>query len=137
MDRLARNVKELLGLIDHLNSKKVEVHFVHRDMKFTGSHDPISRLILTVIGAVAELEREQILERQRWGIQQAKEQGKYKGGKTKITPEKVLLLEQLMKTREPLGKIAGALSVSRQCLYRYMKKIQSKKEVDSINQDMK
>jgi len=124
MDRLARNVKELLDLIDQLNDKNVVVHFLKEDMKFTGKTDHMSRLILTVIGAIAEFERQQILERQREGIKEAQKKGKYRGGKTKMTPDKIQQLEEMLKTREPKSKIAKLLGVSRFTLYRYLEKIE-------------
>jgi DNA invertase Pin-like site-specific DNA recombinase len=124
MDRLARNVKELLDLIDQLNAKKVAVHFVKEKMEFTGAKDHMSRMILTVMGAIAELERQQILERQREGIAEAQKKGKYRGGKTKMTPDKIKQLEEMLKTREPKSKIALGLGISRFTLYRYLEKIQ-------------
>lgn len=128
MDRLARNVKELLELIDQLNAKHVAVHFLKENMQFTGLDDHMSRLILTVIGAIAEFERQQILERQREGIKEAQKKGKYKGGKTKMTPEKIQQLEEMLKTREPKSKIALGLGISRFTLYRYLKEIEQQGE---------
>jgi len=123
MDRLARNVKELLQLIDSLNSKKVEVHFVKENMKFTGSDDHMSRLILTVIGAIAEFERQQILERQLEGIAQAKIQGKYKGSTSKMTSEIIDKIKEKLTTRKSKSLIAEELGISRFTLYRYLKRI--------------
>lgn len=123
-DRLARNVKELLELVDKLNDKKVEVHFIKEGWQFKGKSDEMTRMLLTIIGAIAEYERQQILERQREGIALAKKEGKYKGGKTKMTPEKIQQLEEMLKTREPKSKIALGLGISRFTLYRYLEKIQ-------------
>lgn len=122
-DRLARNVKELLELVDKLNDKKVEVHFIKEGWQFKGKNDEMTRMLLTIIGAIAEYERQQILERQREGIALAKKEGKYKGGKTKMTPEKIKELEELLKTRAPKSEIALKLKISRFTLYRYLEKL--------------
>jgi len=124
-DRLARNVKELLELVDKLNEKKVEVHFVKEGWQFNGKTDEMTRMLLTIIGAIAEFERQQILERQRFGIAEAKKQGKYRGGKTKMTPDKIRELEELLKTRQPKSKIALGLGISRFTLYRYLDKLEA------------
>ncbi len=122
-DRLARNVKELLDLVDRLNSKGVVVHFVKEGWFFRGKSDEMTRMLLTIIGAIAEYERQQTLERQREGIAIAKKEGKYKGGKTKMTPEKIRELEELLKTRAPKSEIALKLKISRFTLYRYLEKL--------------
>lgn len=129
MDRLARNVKELLDLIDQLNSKKVVVHFIKENMKFTGMEDHMSRLILTIIGAIAEFERQQILERQRDGIAEARKAGKFKGGKRKVTDEVLEQIKERLKTKDSKSKIARDLKISRFTLYRYLENISPLQEV--------
>jgi DNA invertase Pin-like site-specific DNA recombinase len=126
MDRLARNVKELLDLIDQLNTKNVTVSFIKENMQFTGLQDHMSRLILTVMGAIAEFERQQILERQREGIAEAKKQGKYKGTKKKLNSEKLEILKKDLQTRKSISQIALDLGVSRFTLYRYIKEFDLK-----------
>jgi len=78
ISRFARNTRDLLDLIEQLCKKEVE--FVSRKESIDTS-TPTGRFMLTVFGAVAELEREYILQRQREGIAIAKEQGAYKGRK--------------------------------------------------------
>jgi DNA invertase Pin-like site-specific DNA recombinase len=78
ISRFARNTKDLLDLIDKLNAK--DVIFV----SLTESIDtttPTGIFMLTVFGAVAQLERDYIKERQAEGIEVAKEAGAYKGRK--------------------------------------------------------
>lgn len=78
ISRFARNTRDLLELIEKLGEKKVE--FVSKKEAIDTS-TPTGRFMLTVFGAVAELEREYILQRQREGIAIAKEQGIYRGRK--------------------------------------------------------
>ena len=123
-DRLARSVRDLHYLVDLLVSKKVTVNFVRQNLTFSGKDSPMSKFQLSLLGAVAELERDILLERQREGIKEAQKKGMYKGGKTKMTPDKIKQLEEMLKTREPKSKIALALGISRFTLYRYLEKIQ-------------
>lgn len=78
ISRFARNTRDLLELIEILNEK--EVAFVS-NKEAIDTNTPTGKFMLTVFGAVAELEREYILQRQREGIAVAKKQGKYKGRK--------------------------------------------------------
>ena len=78
ISRFARNTRDLLELIEKLSEKGVE--FVSRK-EAIDTTTPTGKFMLTVFGAVAELEREYILQRQREGISIAKAQGKYTGRK--------------------------------------------------------
>lgn len=106
IDRLARNTKELLQLIDVLIDNAVKVTFVDNNQTFDNS--PSSRLILTMMGAVAEFERGIIAARRDEGIAIAKEKGKYKGKQAnKELHAKVLrLLAAGNNTIEEIAKIA-------------------------------
>ena len=78
--RLARSTKDLLEIVEYLNNKGV--HLVSNKENLDTS-TPTGKLMLTMIGAIAEFERQQILERQREGIAIAKREGKFKGGQVK------------------------------------------------------
>lgn len=78
ISRIARNTRDLLGIVEQLTAKGVEFISIKEQIDTT---TPQGKFMLTVFGALAELERENILERQREGIAIAKEQGKYKGRK--------------------------------------------------------
>lgn len=78
ISRFARNTKDLLELIEILSDK--DVVFISKK-EAIDTNTPTGKFMLTVFGAVAELEREYILQRQREGIEIAKAQGKYKGRK--------------------------------------------------------
>ena len=78
ISRFARNTKDLLELVEQLTAKQVE--FVSKKENIDTS-TPTGKFMLTIFGAVAELEREYILQRQREGIEIAKQKGVYKGRK--------------------------------------------------------
>ena len=78
ISRFARNTKDLLNLIEKLTQKKVE--FVSKK-EAIDTTTPTGKFMLTIFGAVAELEREYILQRQAEGIAIAKQKGVYKGRK--------------------------------------------------------
>ena len=84
ISRFARNTRDLLELVDRLSEKEVE--FISQKEAIDTS-TPTGKFMLTVFGAVAELEREYILQRQREGIEIAKRQGKYKGRKPTDHPD--------------------------------------------------
>lgn len=94
ISRFARNTKDLLELVEQLTSKQVE--FISKKEAIDTS-TPTGKFMLTIFGAVAELEREYILQRQKEGIAIAKQQGVYKGRKPIEHPkftEVVLLWKQ-------------------------------------------
>ena len=76
--RLARSTKDLLEIVELLDKKKVTLISSKENID---SSTPTGKLMLTMIGAINEFERANLLERQREGIAQAKKDGKYKGRK--------------------------------------------------------
>lgn len=78
ISRFARNTRDLLELLDRLDSKGVS--FISKKESID-TQTPSGRFMLTVFGAVAELEREYLMDRQREGVAEAKKAGKYKGRK--------------------------------------------------------
>ncbi len=115
ISRFARNTKDLLELTEELNSKHVQ--FISQKEKID-TDTPAGKFMLTIFGAVAELEREYIRQRQREGIEIAKENGKYKG-----RPEKQLdnfpAVYVQWKKREITAKSASEqLGISRSTFYR-------------------
>lgn len=85
ISRIARNTRDLLSIVSELTEKQVEFVSLKENIDTT---TPQGRFMLTVFGALAELERENILERQREGIAIAKSEGKYKGRKPLEIDEK-------------------------------------------------
>jgi DNA invertase Pin-like site-specific DNA recombinase len=120
MDRLARNLRDLRNLVDDLTDRGVVVKFIKEHLEFTGETNSTAKLMLNIMGAVAEFEREMILERQREGISLAKAEGKYKGGKFKLTGDRVIELRRRATSGENKAALAREFNISRQTLYGYM-----------------
>lgn len=119
ISRFARSTKDLLALVEDLTQKKVE--FISQK-EAIDTTSPQGRFMLTVFGAMAELEREQTLQRQKEGIAAAKEAGKYKGRKP-IQVDEVLLKD--VHTKWYKNEITSAhamkvLGLSRNTFYRRM-----------------
>ena len=120
MDRLARSVVDLRKIVDDLTRKGVQVEFIKEHLTFTGEDSPISLLMLSVMGAVAEFERALLHERQREGIALAKQKGVYKGRKPTLTPERARELRERAAAGEKKAALAREFNVSRQTLYRHI-----------------
>lgn len=121
MDRLARNVDDLRQLVDSLTGRGVRVYFRREGMEFAGDDNAMSRLLLTMLGAVAEFSRAQLLENQREGIAKAKAAGKYKGRKAILNKAQVAELKARVAAGEAKAALAREYKMSRQTLYQYLK----------------
>lgn len=121
MDRLARNLEDLLALVRRLNDKGVKVKFLKENMLFDPDEvaSPISKLMLSVMGAVSEFERALILERQREGIAIAKARGAYKGRAKKVTSALLEKAQELFNKKMGATEVARELGVARSSLYRW------------------
>lgn len=120
MDRLARNVQDLLRIVSDLNKKGVFVEFSKERLTFSGDNDsPMSQLMLTVMAAIAQFERQMLLERQKEGVALAKKAGKYLGRAPAIRANngKAADLSRLIAEGAKVSEIARVLGVSRQTVY--------------------
>lgn len=121
LDRLARSTKDLLEIVELLQNKKV--HLISNKENIDTS-TATGKLMLTMIGAIAEFERANMLERQREGIAIAKAEGKYKGRKEIEIDDNFNNLYKQYKNRE-INKceFAKRLNVSRPTLDKLIKKV--------------
>lgn len=114
LDRLARSVRHLGEIIDALEVKGVGLSVLDLGLDTTNA---TGKLMLNVLGAVAQFEREMMLERQREGIAKAKAEGKYKGrkptAKLRAAEVKLLLAEGLTKR-----EISTRLGISERSVFR-------------------
>lgn len=123
MDRLARNTRDLLNLVSEITEKGCKVIFHTEHLTFEpNKNDPYQQLMMTMLGAVAQLERSLILQRQKEGIAIAKSKGKYKGGKNKLSPEQVAELKELAKEKS-ITALAKQFGITRPTCYSYLKSI--------------
>ena len=118
--RLARSTKDLLEIVETLNSKGV--HLVSNKENVDTS-TPTGKLMLTMIAAIAQFERENLLERQKEGIKIAKAAGKYKGRKPVEIDDKVFEEQYNRYARREINKVqlAKELKISRPTLDRMIK----------------
>ena len=121
MDRLARNLDDLRRLTNDLTRRGVRVEFLKEGLTFTGDETPMAQLLLSVMGAFAEFERELLRERQREGIALAKQRGVYRGRKPRLTAAQISLLRHRAAAGEPKAQLARELGISRETLYHYLR----------------
>ena len=116
--RLARSTKDLLEITDFLKRKKVELVSLKENLD---TSSPTGKLMLTMIAAINEFERENILERQKEGIAIAKQAGKYTGRK-KITVKNFdKYYERYMRREISKTALAEELHLSRPTIDRLLK----------------
>ena len=115
ISRFARNTKDLLELVEQLTAKGVE--FISQK-EAIDTTTPTGKFMLTIFGAVAELEREYILQRQREGISIAKTQGSYKGRKPIQNPDFTQTLLQWRNGEIKAVEAMDRLNMSKTTFYR-------------------
>ena len=123
--RLARSTKDLLEIVEILNKKGVKLISLKENLD---SNTSTGKLMLTMIGAIYEFERTNLLERQREGIAIAKQKGKYKGRKEIKHPENWSAVYSEWKQRNLTGKEAmKQLSLKPNTFYKLVKDWESGK----------
>lgn len=118
IDRLARNLQDLLRVLSELTLRGVTVKFHKEHLTFSGEATPFQKLHLQIVGAVAEFERDLIRERQREGIALAKIEGKYKGRKRVLTGDEIREIKKRVACSEKISVLAKEYGVTRQTIYR-------------------
>ena len=110
ISRMARNIADLLDLVKSITAQGVTIRFHKESLEFTSNqNDPMQKLMLTMLGAVYEFEKDMMLERQREGIAIAKAAGKYKGRKPSVDREKVI---ELLKGGMSIRKVAAQVGIA-------------------------
>lgn len=114
LDRLGRDTRDVLNLIHECEQKGAIVTVLDPHVSTRGE---MGHIVLTVLGMVAQMERRFIKERQRDGIEKAKAEGVYRGGKRRLDHAKVLALH---KAGQGPAAIAKAIGCSRMQVYRVL-----------------
>ena len=121
MDRLARDQNDLHKIVQTLTGKGVRIEFIKEHLTFSGDDSPISKLMLSVMGAVHEFERALIKERQLEGIALAKKRGVFKGRKKSLSEAEVSELRERIADGMSKARAAREFGISRETLYKYLK----------------
>ena len=118
IDRLARDLRDLQNIVGTIVEKGAQITFIKEQLKFSADEDDkYSKLQLHLMGAFAEFERSIIKERQREGIEKAKQEGRYSGRKATIDPDKVYAMHS---SGMGATAIAKELGIGRASVYRIL-----------------
>lgn len=118
IDRLGRNTKDVLNIVEVLQNKGVKLVSIHEGLD---SSTPMGKCVLTILASFAELERANILERQIEGIAIAKREGRFQGRRPKELPELTSIYEEWRRGDLSSVRAAKLLGVSRSTFYRRVK----------------
>ena len=117
IDRLGRNLMDILNTIDYFNKKGVCIHFIQqgiRTLDDDGKENQISKMIISILGVVAEMERNLIKERQAEGIAIAKANGVYKG-RVKNSKESNLKFLNKPKVKKAIVFLNKGMNIAEVC----------------------
>ena len=120
MDRLARSLIDLHRLVDELTERGVSVKFLKEGQTYSLDSSPVAKLMLGLLGSVAEFERSIIRERQAEGIAKAKARGVYKGRAKVLNEEQVAQAREWVGAGIPKAEVARRLGIGRTTLYKYL-----------------
>jgi DNA invertase Pin-like site-specific DNA recombinase len=124
LDRLARSTADLLAIIATLERKGVALRILDFGGQAVDTKSPSGKLIVTMFGAVAQFERELLLQRQREGIAKARAEGKYRGRAPTAIRQSSKVVEMRAAGAKPTA-IAASLNVSRASVYRILAEARS------------
>lgn len=114
LDRLGRNTSDMINIIEDFHTRKISVRFLDDGISTEGS---MGKMVVTILAAVAQAERERILERTNEGRRSAISKGVKMGRKPSITPSTRRLVATLAADGLPKTEIAKQAGISRQSVY--------------------
>jgi DNA invertase Pin-like site-specific DNA recombinase len=97
IDRLGRNLRDIINTIHFFSERKICIHFISqglRTLEADGKENPIATMMISILGVVGQMERAQIKERQFQGIALAKARGIYKGRKPETKDDALKFLSK-------------------------------------------
>ena len=122
LDRLGRNMEDLITLVNELNNRGVSFHSLEENITMDKSSST-GQLLFHLFAAFAEFERNLILERSSAGRMAARARGRYGGRPEKLNKQDLTLLKTLYDNGTPIKTIAEQWKVSRTTIYRYLNKL--------------
>ena len=123
LDRLGRNMEDLITLVNELNNRGVSFHSLEENITMDKSSST-GQLLFHLFAAFAEFERNLILERSSAGRIAARARGRYGGRPEKLNKQDLTLLKTLYDNGTPIKTIAEQWKVSRTTIYRYLNKLE-------------
>ena len=127
LDRLGRNMEDLITLVNELNNRGVSFHSLEENITMDKSSST-GQLLFHLFAAFAEFERNLILERSSAGRIAARARGRYGGRPEKLNKKDLNLLKTLYDNGTPIKTIAEQWQVSRTTIYRYLNKLEDKED---------
>ncbi|HDC4085975.1 TPA: recombinase family protein, partial [Staphylococcus aureus] len=127
LDRLGRNMEDLITLVNELNERGVSFHSLEENITMDKSSST-GQLLFHLFAAFAEFERNLILERSSAGRIAARARGRYGGRPEKLNQKDLNLLKTLYDNGTPIKTIAEQWQVSRTTIYRYLNKLEEKED---------
>jgi DNA invertase Pin-like site-specific DNA recombinase len=116
LDRLGRSTRDVLNLVHELDAKGASLRVLEPEVTTAGD---MGRMVITILGMVADMELKFIRDRQRAGIDAAKDKGVYKGRQKRVNDDAI---RRLASEGVPKAQIARDLGVSRMTIYRALEK---------------
>jgi DNA invertase Pin-like site-specific DNA recombinase len=129
LDRLGRNMADLITLVNELNNRGVSFHSLEENITMDKSIST-GQLLFHLFAAFAEFERNLILERSSAGRIAARARGRYGGRPEKLNKQDLKLLKTLYDNGTPIKTIAEQWKVSRTTIYRYLNKLNNQENKD-------
>ena len=129
LDRLGRNMADLITLVNELNNRGVSFHSLEENITMDKSSST-GQLLFHLFAAFAEFERNLILERSSAGRMAARARGRYGGRPEKLNKRDLTLLKTLYDNGTPIKTIAEQWKVSRTTIYRYLNKLNNQENKD-------
>src|SRR5699024_8462603 len=119
----ARSLIDLHRLVDELTSQDISVKFLKERQTYSLNSTPIAKLMLGLLGSVAEFERSIIRERQAVGSARAKARGVDKGRANALTDEQLAQAQEWVDAGVPKAEVARRLGIGRTTLYNYLSRV--------------
>lgn len=121
LDRLGRNLKHLISIVQDLSERNISLKVLSGQGAFIDTSTPHGKFIFSMFAALAEFERELIIERTKEGLRSARARGRVGGAPFKMTPAKIRLAAASMKDLNTnVSDLCKELKISRQTLYRHV-----------------
>ena len=121
LDRLGRNLKHLISIVDDLTQRKIGFKVLSGEGVNIDTTTPSGKMVFSIFAALAEFERELIKERTIAGLKSARARGRKGGRKFKLTKAQIRLAQASMKNRDTsVSELCKEIGITRPTLYRYV-----------------